>query len=114
MIYFLSSLPSKTFDAVRNIFTNKKESSTTTAQKGKGKGKSKQCKMIMGSTFKPFRGLDMDIVHDLLYDVGNGVTTLKQAIKKCVDIKALQKVQTAFVQTTQCGDWNAAGSFIHT
>ena len=108
MIYFLSSLPSKTFEAVRNIFTNvSSESCTTTTKKGKGK-KSSNPKMILGSTFKAFRGLDMDTVHQLLYDVGTGTATLKDVVKKCQDIKALQKVQTAFVQNTQCGNWDAA------
>jgi len=111
MIYFLSSLPSKTFEVVQDIFTNVSSESTATTKKGKGKAKKGTTpKMILGSTFKAFRGMDMETVHKLLYDVVNPATntTLKGAVKKCQDIKALQKVQTAFIQTTKCGNWDAA------
>lgn len=103
MIFFLSSVSNKTFEVIRKIFNNEGESE----KKGKNKRKSSS-KMILGSTFKPFRGLNMDTVHDLLHDVSEGTTSLKEAIKKCQDIKTLQKVQSAFVKATSCGNWDSA------
>lgn len=50
----------------------------------------------------------MDTVHELLCEVSAGTTALKKATKKCQDITALQKVQTAFLQVTKCDNWYAA------
>jgi len=107
MIYFLSSVPNKTFDVIRKIFTNDTGASPSQSKKGKGKKRTSP-KAILGSTFKPFRGLTMDTVHDLLCEVSKGTSTLKEATKKCQDIKALQKVQTAFIQVTKCDTWDTA------
>ena len=71
MIYFLASLPMKSFDVLKNIYQ--------AHSKGKLKGQviSRTEKGIdsiidlKGSSFKPFRGLDSDTLYQLLTDIDN-------------------------------------------
>ena len=108
MIYFLASLPMKSFDALRNIYK--------AHSKGKLKGQviSRSEKGIdsiidlKGSSFKPFRGLDSDTIYQLLTDIDVKKCTLKEAAGKCAEIKALQKIQAAFMKFTNCEDWDEA------
>ena len=63
---------------------------------------------LKGSTFKPLRGLEPEVVHDLLTDLSERKCSLKEIMIKCHDIKALQKVQGGFVRGTNCTSWEEA------
>lgn len=63
---------------------------------------------LKGSAFKPFRGLEMNVVHDILLKVSSRECSFKEATTKCNDIKALQKIQTAFIKATNCESWDEA------
>ena len=60
---------------------------------------------LKGSTFKPYRGLDFEIIHA---EIEEKKCSIKEAIDKCCDIKALNKVQAAFVKLTNCEDIDEA------
>ena len=108
MIYFLASLPVKSFDVLKNIYK--------AHSKGRLKGQviSRSDKGIdsildlKGSSFKSFRGLDSDTIYQLLTDIDNKKCSIKEAIGKCAEIKVLQKIQAAFIKFTNCEDWDEA------
>ena len=108
MIFFLASLPLKTFTVLQSIYKE------YTKGKLKGQAVSRSNKGIdsvldlKGSTFKPFRNLDFDVIHQLLTEVNEKKASIKEAVVKCQDIKALQKIQAAFVKFMNCEDWDEA------
>ena len=63
---------------------------------------------LKGSTFKPFRGLDSATIHDLLHRIFNKECSLKEAVSMCNDIKALQRIQSAFIKLTNSESWEHA------
>ena len=108
MIFFLSSMPKRTFILLENIFKmysqgKLKDQVVTKSKKG-------ICSFpeMKGSAFKPFRGLELDTIHDILEEIDNKKCSFKEATTKCSDIKALQKVQSAFIRATNCENWEQA------
>jgi len=96
MIFFLSSLPSKTFKVVEDIFQlyregKIKKNSVPRSQKGID-----SIPELKESTFKPFRGLDPAALHQLLSEIRDKTCTIGAALDQCKDIKTLQKFQLAF------------------
>ena len=63
---------------------------------------------LKGSAFKPFRGLEANVVHDILEEVSSKKNSFKEATTKCNDVKSLQKVQAAFIKATNCKSWEEA------
>lgn len=108
MIYFLASLPTRSFHVLHSVYL--------AHSKGRLKGQviSRSDKGIdavldlKGSTFKAFRGLDSDVVYQLLTEIDNKKCSVKEAISKCAEIKVLQKIQEAFIKVTNCEDWDEA------
>ena len=108
MIFFLASLPLKIFTVLHRIYKDYsraklKDQVVSRANKGID-----SVLDLKGSTFKPFRGLDFDVIHNLLVEIDEKKSSIKEAIDKCCDIKALQKVQAAFVKFTNCEDFAEA------
>ena len=63
---------------------------------------------LKGSTFKPFRGLSANTVHELLQQVRIKESSIKEVVSQCNDIKALQKIQAPFVKATNVDNWEDA------
>ena len=102
MIFFLASVPNRTFVVLENIFMmysrgQLKDQVVTKSKKG-------ICSFpkLKGSAFKLFRGLDTNVVYEVLQEVSCKKCSFKEATTKCSDVKSLQKVQTAFIKATNC------------
>ena len=55
--------------------------------------------------FKSFRVPDQTAVHKILEEVCDDVSSIKEAIAQCNDIKALQRIQQCFLKITNCETW---------
>ena len=63
---------------------------------------------LKASTFKVFRGLDLETIHQLLTDVDNSAISIKEATTQYADIKALQKIQQGFMRVMNVSSWDEA------
>ena len=108
MIFYLSALPTKTFCIVQEIFTLFAQGKLKDQVISRSKKGIDSIPELKGSAFKPLRGLDPEVVHDLLTDLSSKNCSFKEIIVKCHDIKALQKVQVGFVRGTNCTNWEEA------
>ncbi|XP_065913661.1 uncharacterized protein [Dysidea avara] len=107
LIYFLSALPNETFGHVRKIFDLHAQGELKTIARSK-KGAKGQVPDLPGSSFKPFRGLDQDTLCQLMADISSKKLTFREAVSKCSDIKAIQKVRNCFMKVTGCKTWEQA------
>ena len=101
-------MPNRTFHLLENVFKmysqgKLKDQVVTKSKKG-------ICSFpeMKGSAFKPFRGLELSTIHDILEDISSKKCSFKEATTKCSDIKALQKVQSAFIRAANCDNWEEA------
>jgi len=108
MIFFLASLPNNSFKAAENIFKLYAEGKLKDQSISRSKKGINSIPDLKGSTFKSFRGLDPSVVHQLLTEISSKKCSLREATVQCDDIKALQKVQGAFVKVTNCTSWEDA------
>ena len=108
MIFFLASVPNRTFVLLENVFMMYSQGQLKDQVVAKSKKGICTFPELKGSAFKPFRGLEASVVHDLLEEVSCKGCSFKEAITKCNDIKSLQKVQTAFIKATNCDNWDEA------
>jgi len=63
---------------------------------------------LPGSSFKPFRGLDQETLCQLMAGISSKALTFREAVSKCSDIKAIQKVRSCFMKVTGCKTWEQA------
>ena len=108
MIYFLASLPLKSFDVLQSIYKAHSKGGLKSQVIPRSDKGIDAVLDLKGSSFKAFRGLDADIIYQLLSEVDNKKSSIKEAVAKCAEIKALQKVQAAFIKFTNCEDWDEA------
>ena len=109
MVFYLASLPMETFRLLEQIykkFNNADLKSQIVPRSKKGTVTKKLD--LKGSQFKCLRGVEMSEVRRLLLEVSDSVISLKEMSSECIAIKHLHKVQAAFVQGTNCTDWNEA------
>ena len=114
MIYFISSLPNDSFVLATTIFKKYSEGSLKDQNVPRSKRGVKAFPDLKGSVFKSFRALDQTTVHKILEEVCDGVSSIKEAIAQCNDIKALQRIQQCFLKITNCETWaEACQTFLH-
>ena len=109
MIFFLSSLQLKSFRLLQQIY-DKFSNAELKAQvvPRSLKGTITKQPDLKGSQFKCLRGVDVSEIYRLLKEVNDTDMSLKEMSSECVSIKHLRKVQAAFVQGTNCNNWNEA------
>lgn len=108
MIFFLSSLPKATFDLVAIIFKMYSEGALKEQSVPRSKKGVKSFPDLKGSTFKPFRGIQSESVHQLMYELSEKQISLKEATVLCKDMKQLQRIQECFMKITNCESWSSA------
>ena len=62
----------------------------------------------LGNNFKPLRGLDLQVAHQLLKDVADRKMTIQEMMAECKDIKSMKDIQTAFLRETGLPSWDEA------
>ena len=108
MVFFLSSLKRDSFkllDGIYAAFAEGKLKGQSVSRSNKGINSFPDLK---GSTFKPFRGLDVTTIHLILLQIFNKECSLKEAASQCNDIKSLQRIQSAFMKLTNVETWEDA------
>ena len=105
MIFFLSSLPNNTFSLASKIFKLYSEGQLKDQSVPRSKKGVKSFPDLKGSTFKPFRGIESESVHQLMYELSECQISLKEAAVLCSDIKQLNRIQESFIKVTNCEDW---------
>ena len=109
MIFNLSSLPAESFGSLSKVYKLYADGKL----KGQHVPRSKKGTMakppdLKGSQFKGLRGMDSTTVERLLKEVESLKITLKELAAECSTVKALAKVQAAFVKGTNCQNWHEA------
>ena len=106
-IFFLAALPKETFSALEKAFDmySKGEVKGQVAKRG-SLGKKLDLK---GSNFK-LRGLDMEVVTELLTEVAKDKISITEMGAECLKIKRLRDIQRAFVKETGVKSWEEAES----
>ena len=61
-----------------------------------------------GNNFKPLRGLDLQVAHELLKDVADREMTIQEMMAECKDVKSRKEIQTAFLRETGVTSWEEA------
>ena len=65
---------------------------------------------LKGNNFKPLRGLDLEVVKQLLEEVAANEKSLQELAKDCTKTKRMREVQKAFVSETGLKTWEEAVS----
>lgn len=109
MVFFLASLPNDSFSLLEEIYVKfgEGELKSQTIPRSK-KGTAAKRLDLKGSQLKCLRGMEVTEVHRLLSEVNDQEISFKEMSSECVAIKNMQKVQVAFVQGTNCADWEEA------
>lgn len=63
---------------------------------------------VIGSNFKPLRGLDVEVVHQLLKEVADKEMSMQEMMVECRDVKVMKEVQAAFMRETGISSWEEA------
>ena len=63
---------------------------------------------VAGNNFKQLRGLDLQVVHQLLKDVADRKISVQEMMAECKDIKSMKEIQTAFIRETGVPSWEKA------
>ena len=63
---------------------------------------------LKGNNFKPLRGLEMDVVLEVLKEVAEKNVTFQEMARHCNKIKQLKVVQKSFVEATGLESWEVA------
>ena len=103
MIFLLASLPKESYNTLLKIFENYEHS-----RAGNKKSTSASKHDCRGSNFRELRGLNSDIVHNLLVQVCNGEISLSHLNKECKRRKRLQKLKEAFANEVGEESWEQA------
>ena len=108
MIFFLSTLPNNTFSLISNVFKLYSEGQLKDQSVPHSKKGVKAFPDLKGSTFKPFRGIEAESVHQLMHELSECQISLKEAAVLCGDIKQLNRIQLSFTKITNCKNWSEA------
>ena len=108
MIFFLATLPNETFVILSSIFKKYLNGEFGYQNVPRSKKGIKSSLDLKGSTFKPFRALDISTIHELLLKIEDETMTIKEAMMQCGDIKKLHKIQQAFVKGMELDTWEKA------
>lgn len=108
MIFFLAALSCESFQLLEKIYSSYSEGKLKNQVVSRSKKGINSFPDLKGSTFKPFRGLDQNTVHELLQQIQRRESSIKEAVSQCNDIKALQKIQASFLKVTNADDWEDA------
>ena len=49
-----------------------------------------------GNNFKPLRGFDLQVVHELLKDVTDREMTIQEMMAECKDVKSMKEIDNFF------------------
>ena len=60
---------------------------------------------LKGNNFKPLRGLEMEVVEEVLREVAENKMSLKEMAQHCTKVKNLKKVQKSLVEATGLESW---------
>ena len=60
---------------------------------------------LKGNNFKPLRGLEMEVVEEVLTEVAEKKMSLKEMAQYCIKVKTLKRVQKALVEATGLDSW---------
>ena len=63
---------------------------------------------MVGNNFKPLRGLDVEMAHQLLMDVADREMSIQDMMAECKSVKAMREIQAAFVRKTGVPSWQEA------
>ena len=63
---------------------------------------------LKGNSFKPLRGLDLEMVQQLLEEVAGNKKSMPELAKDCIKIKKLREVQKTFLLETGLATWEEA------
>lgn len=108
MIFFLSSLPNNTFTLVSSIYKQFSEGRLKDQSVPRSKKGVKSFPDLKGSTFKPFRGIEPDKVHQLMLELSEKKISLKEAGVLCHDMKQMQRIQHSFMKIVNSEAWSEA------
>ena len=108
MVFFLAALKCESFQLLEKIYVLFSEGKLKNQVVSRSKKGINSFPDLKGSTFKPFRGLDANTVHELLQQIQRKDSSIKEALSQCNDIKALQKIQVSFVKATNADNWEDA------
>lgn len=105
-IFFLASLPNDVYIVVEKVFTLFSQCQLK-GQKSKRGGLGKQLD-LKGNNFKPLRGLEYDVVKDILEEVAEGKKTLAEMSAYCGKVKKLRNIQQSFMEIVGVTKWDEA------
>lgn len=63
---------------------------------------------MIGSNFKPLRGLDAEVVYQLLKDIADKEMSMQVMMVECRDVKVMKEIQAAFMRETGVSSWEDA------
>ena len=105
-IFFLAGMPKEIYDTVLQIFEEYSLGELKDQHIKKGSLGSKID--LKGNNFKPMRGLEVDVLKDMLLRVQNKEISIGEMSKEAKMIKQLKEVQKSFVQKTGALTWEQA------
>lgn len=63
---------------------------------------------LKGNNFKPLRGLEHDVVKNIVGEVAEGKKTLAEMAAYCVKVKKLKNIQQSFMEEVGVTNWDEA------
>lgn len=63
---------------------------------------------MVGNNFKPLRGLDLEVAHQLLMDVADKEMSIQDMMAECKSVKSMREIQNAFIRETGVPSWQEA------
>ena len=63
---------------------------------------------MVGNNFKPLRGLDLEVAHQLLMDVADKEMSIQDMMAECKSVKSVREIQNALIRETGVPSWQKA------
>ena len=109
MIFYFASLPSALYQLAEQVFHKFRDAELKGQKVPRSKkGVHSKPPDLKGSSMKCLRGIEPDMVHDLLQGVASGDSSIHELACQCASIKQLGKIQSAFMKATNCSSWSEA------
>ena len=109
MIFFMASLPCEAYKHLQLVFRQFRNGSLKGQKVPRSKtGIGRSSLELKGTNFKCLRGLSIETIADLLFELVEGKTSLKEMALDCQSYKGIQKVQAAFLKCTDVSSWEEA------
>lgn len=109
MVFYFASLSTASYKIAKQVFYRFSNAELKGQKVPRSKkGVHSKPPDLKGSTMKCLRGLEPNVVHDLLQSVAAGDTSLHELACQCTSIKQLSKIQSAFIKATNCSSWSEA------